>query len=219
MSEEKQDLAEFMNSGQLPTIADSELAPALVEAIQESGGSQVNYIYFSGKSGSYNVGRDKEPMDPEQLYVAEPASLKRGFICWKGNTVAERVEWLAIQKHMAVRADDLPDHGPYNDNEGWQESMGFGMCSLDNNNDQYEFNSSSASGRNSIKDFFSECSRRMINNEPAIPVFTFDSEKFTAQGNTNFKPKFKIAIWTTRELVKQFFKGEIKKAQLLKGSK
>lgn len=219
MSEKKQDLTEFMNSGQLPSIADADLAPAIVDTIQDTGGQQVNYIYFSGKSGNYNVGRDKEPMDPEQLYVNEPASLKRGFICWKGNTVAERVEWYAVQKHMAVRAEDLPDHGPYSDNEGWQESMGFGMCSLDSPTDQYEFNTGSASGRNSIKDFFSEVARRITNKEPSIPVFSFDSEKFTAQGNTNFKPKFKVVLWTTRELLKKFFAGDITKAQLLKGNK
>lgn len=220
MVEEKtQDLASYMKSSNLPTIADKDIAPAIIEAIQDSGGSPITFIYFSGKSGIYTVGRDKESMDPEQFYIAEPASLKLGFICWKGNNVIERVEWLATHKLQAVNSESLPDHGPYNDNEGWSQSMGFGMASIDNCDEQFEFNSSSASGRNAIKDFFSELSRRIIKKEPCIPIFSFDTEKFTAQGNTNFKPKFKVALWSTRELLKKFFAGDITKDQLYKQSK
>ena len=205
----------------LPTISDDQLADALEagQAAMELDTSGQQYLTFSGKSGNYSLGRGKDNIDPEALYVLEPQSFLAGWMCWKGNKPVARYEWSFFQPDQAVARDDLEDHGPYklDGGEGWAEALGFGVCSTDGHQTSIKFGTSTKSARNAIADMIEEVRKRARAQEAPIPVIHFDSEEFEAQGKRNCKPKFVVEAWVTRKAAEAFYSGEMSIDQLVAG--
>tara|TARA_R110002096_G_scaffold342807_1_gene535881 strand:+ start:1239 stop:1862 length:624 start_codon:yes stop_codon:yes gene_type:complete len=197
------------------------MASALAEVSDDVGGqSGTQYLSFSGKTGNYALGRNKDGMDPDDLFLLEPQSIIQGWVCWKANKPVDRVEWSIYKRAThAVTESDLEDHGPYRTNmgEGWQSLLGFGVLSTDGQITSIKFSATSKSGRNAIGDLTEEIKKRMMAGEPAMPLIAFDSEEFTAQEQKNFKPKFIIEGWVTRESAGAFFDGDLTLDQLEAG--
>lgn len=206
-------LTSYLATADLPEISDDQMIAALSDTTgeQRTGtGLNVQYLAFSGKTGAYALGRDREDISSDQLYILEPKSVVEGWICWKASKPIDRVEWSVFNKAAAVPQSDLADHGPYNTKtgEGWHRALGFGCVSTDGAKTNVKFVTNSVSGRNAITDFLDEIVRRMAARSPAMPVFGFSSEQFTAQGAVNYKPKFVVQGWVTRPEAESFFSNE-----------
>lgn len=201
-------LAAFMGGGGVPQKRE-EIAQALLDSASQgkSGDSDVIFLSYSGKMQRYSIGRDKEQPDPEALYVVDPYASVAGWTCWKGGSVAEKHEWSVFNKEQAIPAGQLTDHGPYGDGDGWQFMLGIAMFDVDEPGQMIKFTTTSKSGRNVVADLTAEVAKRIIDGEPEVPVMKLDSEKFTAQGQTNGKPKFVIEAWVTREEVNAFLEA------------
>lgn len=182
-------------------------AAALVEQEMEgvaTGSGGVTYVNFSGKLGKYAVGKEKEDIDPDDLFVLDLRYLLKGWNCWKGSKPVEKHRWSMLDRASAVAEEDLQDHGPYRANlgEGWRQMVGFWTRSLTTGDDTvYEFTTDSVSGRNSVDDVVKEMVDRAKKREPAFPVISFDKKQFTAQETTNWKPVFPVHAWATEEQV------------------
>ena len=205
-------LMQYVQSANLPDLTDAEMASALSE-VEESPG-RVQYISFSGKKGRYAMGQNKE--EPEGHFIVEPKSFMAGWICWKGNRPVDRHEWSIYEKPSAVQEHELQDHGPYRDNEGWAPSLAIGAFSADTAT-QVKFSTNSKSGCNAVRDLINEVRTRLLSGEPSLPIIEFDSEEFTAQENTNYKPKLAVAAWASRESVGAFLEGSLPFDDLLSG--
>jgi hypothetical protein len=178
------------------------MAQALASAgAEESTGSAsegVEYVSFSGKTGAITYGRDRDDLDSGELFLMEPRSAFRGWICWKDNKPVARHQWSIYQPQLAVKEVDLEDKGPYTrQQDGWQSMLGFGFLTTEGETVQYSFSTNSTSGKNAVADLFDEIAQRTIRGEPNFPLFFFTKEKFQAQGEWNFKPKFDIEEWIT----------------------
>ena len=189
-------LMQYVQSANLPDLTDAEMASALSEV--EEGPSRLQYISFSGKKGRYAMGQNKE--EPEGPFIVEPKSFMAGWICWKGSRPVDRHEWSIYEKHSAVQEHELQDHGPYRDNEGWAPSLAIGAFSADTGT-QVKFSTNSKSGCNAVRDLINE----------------FQSEEFTAQENTNYKPKLAVEAWASRESVAAFIDDSLSFNDLLDG--
>ncbi len=205
-------LTAYLDNNTLPEISDDQMIAALSDTTgdQRTGtGASVQYLAFSGKTGSYAMGRDRTDLTDDVLFILEPKSVIEGWICWKASKPIDRVEWSIYNKRAAVQEVDLPDHAPYNTKtgEGWHRALGFGCISTDGAAANVKFVTNSVSGRNAITDLLDEMVRRMSSGAPALPVFGFGAESFTAQGAQNFKPKFGVSGWATRDEVEAFFVG------------
>jgi hypothetical protein len=197
-------LAAYAKGGNLPTIDREAMAKALAQASNEestgSGGEGVEYVSFSGKTGEITYGRDRNDLDQEELFLMEPRSAFRGWICWKDNKPVGRHQWSLYQPELAVAERDLEDKGPYmRPQDRWQSMLGFGFMSTEGEVVQYQFSTNSTSGKNAVSDLFKEISERTVRGEPNFPLFYFTREKFQAQGEWNFKPKFDVDEWITEE--------------------
>jgi hypothetical protein len=215
-------LTSYLDKNALPEISDEQMMAALADTTEEQrtgSGSSVTYLSFSGKTGSYALGRDRTDVTDDVLWILEPKSVIEGWICWKGGKPVDRVEWSTYNKAAAVDEVDLKDHGPYNTKtgEGWQRALGFGCISTDGAATSVQFITNSVSGRNAISDLLAELVRRMTSGSPSLPIFGFGAESFTAQGATNYKPKFLIPGWATRAEVAAFLAGEISLDELVYG--
>ena len=194
------ELTNYLSAGNLPEISDADMMAGLSEIIDDSGEGSgplgFDFMSFSGKTGRYAVGRDKEEVDPGQLFLLEPKAVVEGWTCWKGNRPVDRVEWGVFNRSAnRVAKDDLDDHGPY----------------------QIKFTTNSASGNNAIKDILKKIVERVAAGEPHIPLVFFDSETFTAQDQTNYKPKLVVDAWVDRPSVTAFFAGEMSEDEMVEG--
>jgi hypothetical protein len=206
-------LAAYAKGGNLPTLDKNAMAQALSAASAEEsvggGGTGIEYVSFSGKTGALTYGRDRDDLDQGELFLMEPRSAFRGWTCWKDNKPVARHEWSIYQPQLAVKEQDLEDKGPYaRAQDGWQTMLGFGFMSTEGEVVQYQFSTNSISGKNAVGDLFDEIAQRTIRGEPNFPLFYFSREKFQAQGEWNFKPKFDIDEWITEDEAAAMLGGE-----------
>ena len=214
----------FVSGNELPVLSDDALADAIEQAQAAKGEAPrdttfTQYLSFSGKTGVYALGKDRDDVDPEALFLVEPMAFTDGWICWKSSKPVDRVEWNYIDKGRAVAESDLQDHGPYNSamGEGWSSLLGFGCVSLDKEMTQIKFSSNSVSARNSISDLHNEIKDRSRRGEAQIPVIHLDKEQFEAQGVKNWKPKFVVEVWVTRDSVGAYASGGLTLDDMLAG--
>lgn len=164
-------------------------------------GGDVHYVTFSGKTGAITYGREKDDLDQDAQMILDWRTFTVGWICWKNSTVAGQHEWSIFEPHLAVRQDELADHGPYTrSQDGWQSTSGFQFMSADGV-DKFKFSTNSKSGKNSISGLLKEVKDRMRSGEPEFPLFRFTKERFQAQGEWNYKPAFVVDEWLTEEEV------------------
>lgn len=205
-------LAAYAKGGNLPSIDRDAMAQALSQASTEestgSGGDGVEYVSFSGKTGAITFGRDRDDLPQDELFLMEPRSAFRGWVCWKDNKPIARHQWSIYQPQLAIKERDLEDKGPYSrQQDGWQSMLGFGFMSEDGEV-QYSFSTNSTSGKNAVGDLFDEIAQRTIRGEPNFPLFYFTKERFQAQGEWNYKPKFDIEEWITEDEAAAMLSGE-----------
>ena len=217
-------LTAFVAGNDLPAWSDEALADAIEKAQAATGAvahdtNFTQYLSFSGKTGLYALGKDHDDVDPEALFLVEPMSFTDGWICWKSGKPVDRVEWNYIDLGRAVLESDLQDHGPYNSamGEGWSSLLGFGCVALDNEMNQIKFSSNSVSAKNSITDLHNEIKDRAARREPQIPAIHFDKQQFDAQGAKNWKPKFVVEAWVTRESAGAYASGGLTLDDLVSG--
>lgn len=197
-------LTAYAKGGNLPSLDKDAMAKALASTGAEestgSGGEGVEYVSFSGKTGAITYGRDRDDIDQGELFLMEPRSAFRGWICWKDNKPVARHQWSIYQPELAIPERELEDKGPYaRAQDGWQSMLGFGFMSTEGEVVQYSFSTNSTSGKNAVADLFDEIAQRTISGEPNFPLFNFTREKFQAKGEWNFKPKFDIEEWITED--------------------
>jgi len=211
-------LATYAKGGNLPSLDKDAMAKALAAASAEEstgGGASesVEYVSFSGKTGAITFGRDRDDLPQDELFLMEPRSAFRGWICWKDNKPVARHQWSIYQSELAIPEHQLEDKGPYaRAQDGWQSMLGFGFMSEDGAV-QYSFSTNSTSGKNAVGDLFDEIAQRTINGEPNFPLFYFTREKFQAQGEWNFKPKFEIEEWITEAEAADMLGAEASEAE------
>ena len=83
------DLMAFVSGNELPVLSDDALADAIEQAQQATGeGSRdttfTQYLSFSGKTGVYALGKDRDDIDPEALFLVEPMTFTDGWLCLFG---------------------------------------------------------------------------------------------------------------------------------------
>lgn len=204
-------LTAYAKGGNLPTLDANAMAQALSSvSAQESTGSageNVEYVSFSGKTGQITYGRDRLDLPQNEAFLMEPRSAFRGWVCWKDNKPVARHQWSIYQPQLAVPEHELEDKGPYSrQQDGWQSMLGFGFMSADGA-EQFSFSTNSTSGKNSVTDLFNEIAQRTLRGEPNFPLFFFTREKFQAQGEWNFKPKFDVDEWLTEAEAMEMLQG------------
>jgi hypothetical protein len=221
------ELTAFLGGGKLPVLNENEIATTLQEVVEDNSsgsGGGVDFMSFSGKTGKYALGRDKDDVDPSVPYIMEPQSIVEGYTCWKGQRPVDRVEWSVFARsQQGLAKEQLADHGPYRESagEGWKKMMGFGVCELTQNDTRQniKFSCNSPSGNNAISDLISKVAERAAAAEPSIPLVCFDAEQFKAQEQTNYKPKLVVEAWVTREAVQAYLDKKLSEDDLIAGKK
>lgn len=162
------------------------------------------YLNFSGKRGVYEFGKDKADVSPEEVWVVNVESFVEGWTCWKGGSPA--ATRLASIYGSAVPTPDFQEFAPFNERngEGWFKTKGFVLKSCDHDDRQGYLKLTSKSGVGAIADLQQSIVDRMTAGQAFWPLVMLDKETFTAQGNKNWKPVFKIYGWLSTEALVAF---------------
>jgi hypothetical protein len=220
------ELTTLMNKTQVPVAAD--LADALSTTVDQAGGvsqAGLNFLGFSGKQGVYRLGKNKDDVDEERLFLVEPAATIAGWTCWVESKPVGKHKWLSTdafrRPELVVPESELENHGDEagnyrpNSGDGWKEMMGIGLVELTEMGTSIEFSSTAVSAINGLKDLIQEAADRLRSKEPELPVIWLGREQFTAQGSTNWKPTFNVEVWVTRDAAEAFSSGKMSEADLL----
>lgn len=194
MAKKKEESKELVDTSAIPGM---DLLLADDPRGEEDGFGSVIFINFSGKSGQYSVGRDREDMDPDMAFVPDPASFHKGWAFWQARKVIKRYRELWAHADKLPSYEELEGLEEKTNQDGWSEERGFKLGSPEMPGAVFHFTSTSVSGNNSIKDLRDRMRDRGRANVAAFPVFTFEREEFEAQGQTNWKPVFNIKGWLT----------------------
>jgi hypothetical protein len=203
-------LAAWVNGAGLPAVDRKAIAQALIDSANQgsTGGGDGEFLSFSGQGANYKgwtLGRNKETPDPDSIYIVDPMSALAGWTCWKGGSPTDKVEWsVYAPRNTHTTQNQLADHGPYKDGDGWKGMLGLSMLDIDAPGKKITYTSTSKSGCNTIADLTSEIGERLIAEEPEVPLIRLDDETFVAQGKSNGKPLFIVEGWVTREEVEAF---------------
>lgn len=207
------------NSANLPATKD--MGAALVEAGRDnSNGSGVAFLSFNGKFGRWTIGKDKNEIDPEDLFIVEPSTFTEGWTFWLENKVPQggNVEWPVLRRRQSAvleaELEDPSNGARLGDGDGWKASAGFSCMTVEGR--PYKFANNSKSGVGAVAALMDECGQRAMADEPEIPILTLGQEMFTANGKQNFKPVFSVETWVNRETMMAYAKGDIKVSSLLK---
>jgi hypothetical protein len=203
----KGELATIFGGGKVALAGDkAALAAALKQDNEEhgegsGGGTGVGgaiFLNFSGKKGVYVLGKEKDDMDEDEMFVLMPESATRGWAAWKNSKVIKRHRWGVGEEGIAE--EDLEDIAfGKGGSDGWSSERTFIAKSLDDGK-QVEFSTTTVSARNSVGDLLGAVSDKMMSGSDATyPIFCFDREEFTAHDQKNFKPTFPIKGWATME--------------------
>jgi hypothetical protein len=159
------------------------------------------YLNFSGKGGAYAIGRDREDVDPDEMWLVNIYSWQDGWICWKGSRPIAKRMW-DVFGGTPIPAPDATELGPFDNDEGWSQAKGFMLKSLDSGV-QAIFTINSKSGVSAFAGLQSLIADRMANDERDWPVVQLHKEKFTANKHVNYKPKFNVVGWLADEHIEK----------------
>jgi hypothetical protein len=182
------------------------MADALTASAQQGqiGGAPDGSVYlnFTGKRGVYEFGKDKEDLDPSEIWLVNIASFEEGFVCWKGGkTAATRMANIYSGQHIATPAHD--EMGPFNaaQGEGWFPAKSMVIKSIEADDRQGYWKINSKSGVAVFADLQSQVAERLRAGRACWPLVRCGKEKFEAQGQKNYKPKLDVYGWLSQEAV------------------
>ena len=160
-------------------------------------GSQ--YLNFSGKMGVYQFGTNKEDLDDDELWLVKVDSFVAGWECWKdGSKKATRMA--SVYGNSPVPEPDFSEFGPFKQGDGWRRAKGFVVRSLDADDRQAYFSTSTKSAVGEVAALQQQIADSLIaGNADYWPVIKFKREKFLAQGSWNYKPVIEVEAWLTDE--------------------
>jgi hypothetical protein len=165
-----------------------------IAAFAMASGSQLTYMRYS--KGEFTAGADGEVIDEDVEFVPDMSTLSRGYVIWKkGAAVAEVMAPVASGKR--VSESDLPDHGPYEENDGPREQTSIEFRRVPDGA-RYMFKTSSRGGTQALQKLGAEFANRMkISREPSFPIVNMVSSSYKHERYGKiFVPVFQVVGWT-----------------------
>lgn len=151
----------------------------------------VQYLKFA--KGEFLYGMEENSVEPDERFVANMESVKRGFICW-GNKQVLGEEMAPVSSGHRITKASLPDHS---DQDGeWAEQTSIEFTALEDN-ELMLFKTSSFGGRASVGALTKAFIDRIKSGEKAcVPVVEMHSSyyKHKEYGRV-YTPEFKIVDW------------------------
>jgi len=166
--------------------------------MRDSGG--LMFMKFDGNTGEFSYGSDGTELAEGALFAINIPSYKKGYICWVEGKVVEEI-MVAVAEGGPPRKQDLPDHGPYDDDSGWSEQYSIEMRMMDDPHLNMLFPANNKSKRIAFENMMKAFARDFRKYPGCAPIIEISSTEFEAKapnGKKKYKkhaPVFKIVDW------------------------
>lgn len=168
------------------------VADAFSAAGAKLGGTALPILKLS-KAGKWVVGADNMPVS-DVRFAADVQNTRFGFVCFVGGEVVDEV-LVPVALGKSISPDQLPDHGPYKDREGWVSSASLQLRGLETG-DEFVFKPTSHGGRSAIGALLNKCSSRLRLGKTGIPIVELDVSSYEHRlYGPVLKPILKVVGW------------------------
>jgi len=195
------DLTTTGAAGAPSTANADELARRFMDHASSEGVADTNYLKFNGNDGEFTYGRSNDELELGTILAAAVVeSYQTGWICWIDGEVKDEIMVLVASGEKAPSKHNLPDHGPYDDeDDGWRKQAAI-LFKDPETGDQYYFKTSSASGVRALATLGNAFGKGMKEHNPAheVPLVELDAHSFEVKGKkkvTKHAPVFNITDW------------------------
>jgi hypothetical protein len=192
------------NGGGLLATNDGDFLSNLSQYAQET--SNKAYLRMSGNDGSYTYGSDKTEAPDKTQAVVNHMSFTDGWVIWSGGEVAETISANVVQGEKKPPKAQLPDHGPYGEDDGPREQMTVDVKLLLDVPVDCVLQASNKSSINSMKRLIADFLKVYKSHQGEYAIIELTSVTFDATDPNNPKRKFKkyapswkIVGWMTED--------------------
>lgn len=161
------------------------------------------FLKFSGNTGEFSY--KGQVIEHGSVFAFNMMEMRKGWICWKDGKAQEQHMVRVLSAERVLEKDELTDHGPYKEGEGWAEQIGVTIRDLEGG-DQLELNLSSKGGRNALIRLANEYGTKARmnlddNGDPKVPLVEVSAQSFKSKlaAGTKWAPQFKIVQWMTMD--------------------
>jgi hypothetical protein len=166
------------------------------------------YLKFNGNDGRWSFGQDDEDLPEKSRIVTDMETLALGWICWVDSSVEEEI-LVPVVEGKAPFETELPDHGPYDQDDGWREAASISaVLESYGTDDQDEavgtqllWKTSTGGQVRQIKKLSGAYGRVFSQHPGEYPVVELGAESYVPKvkkhGKIKWSPTLKIVGWMT----------------------
>ncbi len=157
-----------------------------------------NYGKFNGNTGDYTYGQEDNMLEHGDQVQVDYTSAFSGYLCWIGGKVEDRITVKVLEGKPPLEKD-LPDHGPYDKEDGWGPTCGFKIVT--ETGEEISLNLNSRSGDISFRRLLGQIGAGAAKNIGKLPVVELGAAEFENKKSKGKKyaPTFEIIAWETPE--------------------
>lgn len=152
-------------------------------AAAEMGAINGHFLTFDGNEGKFEYGPkdDVKELDSGTQLVCNMATFKRGYICWNDGEVVDE-KMVGVLEGKPCSAAELPDHGPYEDEEkdGWREQNSVEFRDLDTG-ELFQFKTTARGGLRGMKNLMDAFAKVYRTKPNQVPVVELGEHSFDAK--------------------------------------
>jgi hypothetical protein len=169
-------------SAQYIATSDDIFAALEAEAATLTGGGSAGkaFLKFSGNDGTFTYGANNDDLEVGSKLLVNVESYQRGFICWVDGQVKGEV-MTPLGQPAPIQAN-LPDYGPYGEDDGWSEQQTIELKLLDGEGTEMVFQANNISKRRAIAKLLKDFGASYKRNPGAAPVVEIGSTEFEVKG-------------------------------------
>lgn len=167
----------------------------------KGGGDGKAFMKFDGNDGTFSYGADDEPLDLGTKLAVNMRSYKKGWVIWLDGEVVYEV-MNSLEDGPPPTKGQLPDHGPYGDDDGPSEQYTIDYKLLEEPFTEMVFQANNTSKRRALAALLKDFANTYKSHPGQAPVIELDENEFEAKTKggkgrkvTKHAPKFKIVEW------------------------
>lgn len=197
--------------GYLATNDDYFAALAAEASGLKGGGDGKAFMKFDGNDGSASYGADDTPIERGTEFAMNPRSYARGWVIWVDGEVVHE-EMVKLEEGPQPRKADLPDKGPYGEEDGPVEQYTIDFKLLDEPYVEMVFQANNVSKRRALAGLLKDFGNAFRNNPGKVPVVRLDAREFEGKTKggrkvTKYAPEFKIVRWMSEADLAELSQG------------
>lgn len=146
------------------------------------------------KAGEWVSGPDEEELEDHEAAFAMN-TFAHGFVCWKDGEVVDEKMVLVASGELRPLFDELPDHGPYENDDGWAGTASIQLRLL-KTDEELLYRPSSRGGLNALAGLARKYANKRQRQPNVVPIVHLETKSYAhRQYGKIFNPVLRVLDW------------------------